>query len=264
MIPGRPKRSGRLDRLPARRAQGEAASRCVAAPPCSTSRATEDVNGITMMARISAAASIPTPSGGPEKSGSFRSPVGRQDLRARARRDEHEDAPEAVHDRGDRREQLREECQRRAQRRGAKLREEDGDAERDGRGDQQGEEGRVERAPDERQRAELAGHRIPDFRGPELETEFLESRDETFERAHRRSRRPGERRSGQRTPSPGGNRDHRRSGAGTGSSSSSLRRARLDLDLLERFHLERDDLGGKRRIAEIRPRTSGRRSAPTS
>jgi len=35
----------------------------------STSRATDDVNGITMMARIRPAASMPTPSGGPLKIG---------------------------------------------------------------------------------------------------------------------------------------------------------------------------------------------------
>ncbi len=46
-----------------------AASRCACGTARSTSRAIEEVNGITMTARISAAASIPTPSGGPVKSG---------------------------------------------------------------------------------------------------------------------------------------------------------------------------------------------------
>ena len=47
-----------------------APSRCAAGTDFSTSRDTEEVNGITITARISAAASMPTPSGGPLNTGS--------------------------------------------------------------------------------------------------------------------------------------------------------------------------------------------------
>ena len=86
-------------------------------------------------------------------------------------RHQHEDAPQAVHDRGDCGEQFGEEHERRAQARGAELGDEDGNAERDRRGDEQRQDRRVERAPDERERAEIAGHRIPGGRGPESEAE---------------------------------------------------------------------------------------------
>ena len=53
-----------------------APSRCACGTAFSTSRATEEVNGMTMIARISAADSMPTPSGGPVKSGTLRSQSG--------------------------------------------------------------------------------------------------------------------------------------------------------------------------------------------
>src|SRR4029077_4234233 len=59
-----------------------APSRCAAGTAFSTSRATDEVNGITMTARISPAASMPTPSGGPLKSGNARSPCGNDVSRA--------------------------------------------------------------------------------------------------------------------------------------------------------------------------------------
>ena len=60
-----------------------APSRCAAGTDLSTSRATEDVNGITITARISPAASMPTPSGGPLKIGRARSACGIADSSAR-------------------------------------------------------------------------------------------------------------------------------------------------------------------------------------
>ena len=81
---------------------------------------------------------------------------------ARTSGHQHEDAPQAVDDRRNRGQQLGQEHQRLPQPRRAELGDEDGDAERDRRRDEQREDRRVERAPDERQRAELA--RRPDPR----------------------------------------------------------------------------------------------------
>ena len=53
-----------------------APSRCATGTDFSTSRETDEVNGITMIARITAADSIPTPSGGPLNSGSWRKASG--------------------------------------------------------------------------------------------------------------------------------------------------------------------------------------------
>ena len=119
--------------------------------------------------------SMPTPSGGPLKSGSARSPVGQRRLERANRRHEHEDAPQAVDDRRNRREQLGQEDERLPQPVRAELGDEDRDAERDRRRDEQRQDRRVERAPDERQRAELAGDRIPDLRAPEVEAELAGS-----------------------------------------------------------------------------------------
>src|SRR5207249_5593712 len=41
-------------------------------------------------------------------------------------------------------------------------------------GNEEGQEGRVERAPDERERAELSRDRVPDLSGPEPESELLD------------------------------------------------------------------------------------------
>ena len=58
--------------------------------------------------------------------------------------------------------------------RGAQLGDEHRDAERDRRRDGERKNRRVERAPDERQRTELARNRIPDLGAPEIEAEFLD------------------------------------------------------------------------------------------
>ena len=72
------------DRLEPRRAERVGAPRAARSGTAfSTSRATDEVNGMTMIARISAADSMPTPSGGPLKSGSCRS--ARRQSRSRAR-----------------------------------------------------------------------------------------------------------------------------------------------------------------------------------
>ena len=113
-----------------------APSRCDCGTAFSTSRATEELNGMTMIARISAADSMPTPSGGPLNSGTLRSHSGVA-LELAHRRHQHEDAPEAVDDRRDRREQLGQEDQRSLQPRRRQLGDEDRDAERDRRRDEQ-------------------------------------------------------------------------------------------------------------------------------
>src|SRR5262249_3994925 len=56
------------------------------------------------------------------------------------------------------------------------LRDEHRDAERDRRRDKQRDDRRIQRAPDERQRAELPGHGIPDLGAPEREPELLNRR----------------------------------------------------------------------------------------
>ena len=114
-----------------------------------------------MIARMSAADSMPTPSGGPVKSGSARSQSGVATCELPHDRHQHEDAPQAVDDRRNRREQLGQEHQRLPQPGRRQLGDVDGDAERDRRRDDQRQDRRVERAPDERPRAELAEHRIP-------------------------------------------------------------------------------------------------------
>src|SRR5262245_44028692 len=56
-----------------------AASRCAGGTALSTSRDTDEVNGITITDRMSAADSRPTPSGGPLNSGSWRRRSGHDD-----------------------------------------------------------------------------------------------------------------------------------------------------------------------------------------
>src|SRR3954464_7173972 len=53
-----------------------AASRCVRGTCLSTSRASDEMNGVIITARINAAESIPSPIGGPENSGSCRHDAG--------------------------------------------------------------------------------------------------------------------------------------------------------------------------------------------
>src|SRR5579864_3947495 len=55
---------------------------------------------------------------------------------------------------------------------GAQLGNEHRDPQGDRRRQDQRKDGRVERAPDEGQRTEVAGHRIPRLRAPEVETEL--------------------------------------------------------------------------------------------
>ena len=86
---------------------------------------------MTMTARIRAAESMPTPSGGPLKSGSCR----RADPAVatsseRTHGTSHEDAPEAVDDRRNGRQQLGQEDERLLEPPRAEFGDEDGDAER--------------------------------------------------------------------------------------------------------------------------------------
>src|SRR5207247_1283068 len=97
-------------------------------------------------------------------------------------RDQHEDPPKAVDDGWNGGEQLRQKNERLANGGRGELGDEDGDAERDRRRDKQSKDRRIQRAPDERQRAELTRHRIPDFGPPEVEAELL----------NRQRRLPGE------------------------------------------------------------------------
>ena len=77
---------------------------------------------MTMIARMSAADSIPTPSGGPLKSGIARIHSGVRHLELADERHQDEDAPQAVDDRRDRGEQLGQEHERLAQPRSAPAR----------------------------------------------------------------------------------------------------------------------------------------------
>src|SRR5262249_48388093 len=84
---------------------------------------------------------------------------------------EDEDAPESVHDRRNRCEQLGEERERLTHPPRRELRQKNGNPERDRRRQEQREERGVQRAPDERPRAELAGDGIPDVVHPESQPE---------------------------------------------------------------------------------------------
>ena len=92
------------------------------------------------------------------------------------KRDQDEDAPEAVDNGRNGGEELGQEHQRLAEPGGRQLRNVDRDAECDGPRDDQREHGGVQRAPDERPRAELAGNRIPDLGLPELPAELPDRR----------------------------------------------------------------------------------------
>ncbi len=60
-----------------------APSRCVRGTDFSTSRASDEMKGVTMIARMSAADSMPSPIGGPLKSGRARSDSGMAFSRSR-------------------------------------------------------------------------------------------------------------------------------------------------------------------------------------
>ena len=158
-----------------------------------------------MMARIRPAASMPTPSGGPLKSGRLRSACRRRRLERAHGRHQHEDAPEAVDDRRNRGEQLGQKDERLPQPVRAELRDEDRDAERDRRRDRQRENRRIQRAPDERQRAELAGDRIPDLGAPEVEAELLNRQHRLPRSARSRSRTTIRTRTSAKAPVPSRN-----------------------------------------------------------
>ena len=87
-------------------------------------------------------------------------------------RHEHEQSPQAIHDRRDGGEELGEENQRLTEPRRTELRQVGRNAERDRRGDDQRENRRIDRAPDERPRAELRRDRIPCVGDPEVEAEL--------------------------------------------------------------------------------------------
>ena len=151
------------DRLPARRAQRVGRLALRRGTAFRTSRATDDVNGITMMARISAADEHPDAQRrAPRRAAAVAasracSTSSASNDRARARRcptgrTRSTESPRAA--------RSGTASGRRSARR-AELREEDRDAERDRSRDQQRENRRVERAPDERQRAEIPGRPDP-------------------------------------------------------------------------------------------------------
>ena len=100
-------------------------------------------------------------------------PLGHGRLESAHERHQHEDAPQAVDDRGDRRQQFGEERQRLPQPRGAQLGQIDRDAQRNGRRDEKGEDGRVERSPDEGTGSEVARDGIPGVGAPEAEAELV-------------------------------------------------------------------------------------------
>src|SRR5207249_3902518 len=67
---------------------------------------------------------------------------------------------------------------------GRQLRDEDRDAEGDRRRDEQRENRRVQRAPDERQRAELPRNGIPPLGAPEVQPELLDRRQRLPRQLH--------------------------------------------------------------------------------
>ena len=214
-----------------------------------------------MIARISAADSMPTPSGGPLKSGSCRSDVRQSTSRARGRPARARRCPT-----GRRRStgiaasssvRNTSGCRSHA---GTELGDEDRDAERDRRRDQQREDRRIERAPDERQRAELARDRIPDLGPPEAEAELLNRQHRLPHQLEADRRDDAERGRARTAPVPSRNRDR----PGRFDPRTADRSAYETLIFAKRRHLQLDDRSPAAARSRGRRSTSDRRSAPTS
>ncbi len=137
---------------------------------------TEEMNGMTMIASTMPAVSMPRPSGGPREQRTDDRPAAevcvepRNDIAAHDRH-EHEQAPHAVDDRRDAREQFDRRADRRAHPRRRDLGEVERDAEADRHRDQQRDGRSDERAVDRHERAELVIDRVPFRRDEELESE---------------------------------------------------------------------------------------------
>src|SRR6185437_183101 len=90
---------------------------------------------------------------------------------------EHEEAPDAVDDAGDRREQLDHRAQRPLEPDRTEFGDEDGDAEGDRDADQHGDRRAHQRAVDRRTSAETLLHRVPGLAGDEAPAELLQGGD---------------------------------------------------------------------------------------
>ena len=212
-MPVRPKRNRRLDRLPARGAQRVSGfalrgGHGLQDLPCDRGGERDDHDGEDQPGREHAHAQ-----GRSGEEGKPPRPRRRQHFQLSDDGNEDEDAPEAIDDRRNRGQQLGQKRERRAERARRELREKDRDPERDGRREEHRQEGRVQRAPDERQRAELPRDRVPGLPGPEPKAELRDRELRRPERARRRCRRRAGPPGGRRTPSPGGSRGRRRSDA---------------------------------------------------
>ncbi len=129
-----------------------------------TSRITAAMKGITMIERISPAVIMPMPSGGPENRvpirGMLPNHVDHQGLDVGLhQRREDEQAPHAVDDRRDRRQQLDRRAERALEPAGRELGQEQRDAEADRNGDHHRDQRGHQRAVDRHQRAEFLPHR---------------------------------------------------------------------------------------------------------
>ena len=187
---------------------------------------------------------MPTPTGGPVKNGSSRTAAGRLLCERPHRRHQHEDAPQPVDDRRDRGQQLGQERQRLAQ----PMPEHSSERKMAmpsaiGAGQQQGQTRRIQRAPDER-----AGRRTrptPDPRCRRSRIPARTSRSRAATAATARSRSPTTRTTTATAATPGAELE----AAGP----RRLQRASPHDTLIvaERVHLELDDLGRQRRVAEL-------------
>ena len=216
-----------------------------------------------MTARISAADSMPTPSGGPLKSGSACSAGRHRPPRAAGRAARGRRCP-----RGRRRSTGSPPAARSGTRAAAAASAGQSSEMKTampsatGVAMQQRENRRVERAPDERQRAELAGRPDPTSRCARTRSRTSGSTAIDW----RVSSKPiadddADEHAARTRPSPAGTRDRSSPRRCASTLAATLIR---QLDLAERRHLQLDD--ARRAAARSRAprRTSGRRSAPTS
>ena len=131
-----------------------------------TSRMVAAMNGTIITARINAAVKMPVPKGGPWNkapiTGASPSVSISPGLQvSRHQRRDHEEAPHAVDDRGDRREQFDRRAHRAPDPYRRQLGQEEGDAEGQRHGQDQRQNRRDERAIDRHRRAEHVANRVP-------------------------------------------------------------------------------------------------------
>ena len=211
-----------------------------------------------MIARISAADSMPTPSGGPVKRGMLRIHSGVRDLEL-----PHERAPARRCPTGRRRSTgsppaARSGTPAAAQPGRRQLGDEDGDAERDRRRDDQRQNRRIERAPDERPRAELAGDRVPDDRSARTASRTARSTAATAGTARRRWPRRARSAAARTAPVPARKSDL----VGTGAEAVGTAMY-CSLICSSAFSSMLDDVLAAAARSRAPWRTSARRSAPT-